>query len=147
MAKDALKIWMKVPADIRNKILNNVFCPQCRGVVRICDFSVELVSQDIVLNGFCSTCGHKVARVIEGIGIISKTAVKKGKSRCALQNYIFDVWLYGDEECREDNRTIRKIQIAGTKSLYNFARVITQAFEFQFDHCFGFYDTLKNRAD
>lgn len=58
--------------------------------------------------------------------------------------YIFDVWLFGDEHCTEAKKVIRKIQIPGSKSLYNFSRVITQAFGFQFDHCFGFYDNLKD---
>lgn len=61
--------------------------------------------------------------------------------------YIFDIWLWGDADYTESKKIIRKIQIAGTKSLYNFASVITNAFEFQFDHCFGFYDTLMDREN
>ncbi|MBI3007958.1 MAG: hypothetical protein HYY56_00300, partial [Candidatus Omnitrophica bacterium] len=73
----ALKIWMEIPADIRSKILSNVWCP----------------------------------------------------------------------DCTAEKRITRKIQIERTKSLYNFAKVITQAFGFQFDHCFGFYDTLKDKMN
>ena len=54
--------------------------------------------------------------------------------------YIFDIWLWGDAKCTMKNRIIRKIQIPGTKSLYQFARVITQAFDFDLDHCFAFYE-------
>ncbi|MBU0999509.1 plasmid pRiA4b ORF-3 family protein [Patescibacteria group bacterium] len=39
------------------------------------------------------------------------------------------------------------ILFAGTKSLYNFAKVITQAFNFYFDHCFGFYDNFQRYHD
>ena len=67
------------------------------------------------------------------------------KQKCALEYYIFNIWLWGDENYTDDKKIIRKIRIAGTKSLYNFAKVITQAFGFQFDHCFGFYDTLRDR--
>ena len=51
-SKQALNIWTAVPADIRTKILSNVFCGQCRGVVTIADYSVELIRPDIVLQGF-----------------------------------------------------------------------------------------------
>lgn len=53
-------------------------------------------------------------------------------------DYIFDVRF---EDC------LRKIQIGGEKSLYHFAEVIVQAFEFDFDHCFGFYDNFKKYHD
>jgi len=142
MAKEALKIWMELPADIRSKILSNVWCGQCMTAVTICDYSAGFDGGVVVLRGFCGTCGHKVARVLEGCG----EGLKK-TPKCALEYYIFDVWLYGDEKCTDEKRIIRKIQIAKTKSLYNFAKVITQAFGFQFDHCFGFYDTLKDKRN
>jgi len=142
-SKEVLNIWMAIPADIRSNLLSNVFCGQCLKVVTICDFNVALCGPGIVLKGFCATCGYKVARVIEGAG----TGSKKAKQKCMLEYYIFDVWLYGDENCTNEGRIIRKIQIAPTKSLYNFAKVITQAFDFEFDHCFGFYDTLKDRKN
>lgn len=53
-------------------------------------------------------------------------------------DYIFDVRL---QDC------LRKIQISGDKALYHFAKVITQAFGFYFDHCFGFYDNFKRYHD
>lgn len=142
MAKEAQKIWMELPADIRSKILSNVWCPDCRTAVTICDYSVDFDGEVVVLQGFCATCGHKVARVLEGCGDSTKRAPK-----CGLEYYIFDIWLYGDEKCTDEKRIIRKIQIAGTKNLYNFAKVITQAFGFQFNHCFGFYDSFGNLRD
>ena len=48
-SKQALGIWTAMPADIRAKIISNVFCGQCRGVVTIADYSVELVMPDVVL--------------------------------------------------------------------------------------------------
>jgi hypothetical protein len=38
------------------------------------------------------------------------------------------------------NKAMRKIKISGSRSLYEFAREITKAFGFLFDHAFGFYD-------
>jgi len=51
-----------------------------------------------------------------------------------FNNLTFDVWLLG----KNDTKIVRKIRIAGTKSLYHFAKVITKAFGFFFDHCFAF---------
>ena len=69
------------------------------------------------------------------------------KQPCALKNYIFDIQIYPRPVYDAGTEASRKIQIAGTKSLYNFARVITRAFEFEFDHCFGFYDNLRKYHD
>jgi hypothetical protein len=72
----ALKHWMAIPTDKRSLLLGNVWCPDCSKPVTICDFAMEIAGKDIVLRGFCSTCGHKVARVIEG-GAIRKKVMKK----------------------------------------------------------------------
>jgi len=66
MAKEALKIWMALPTTDRSKILSNVWCSDCRGGVTMCDYSAEFDGGVMVLRGFCATCGHKVARVLEG---------------------------------------------------------------------------------
>ena len=39
-------------------------------------------------------------------------------------------------------KNFREIEIAATASLYKFAEAINDAFGFDFDHCFGFYDKL-----
>lgn len=137
MTKEALRVWADFPADIRRKILSNVFCPQCAHAVTICDYNVTLKGQSLVLRGFCSVCGHKVARVVEEcVGCAKKT------QRGAPDNYIFEVLIIRSSVCDLKKKVIRKIQISGTKTLYNLAKVITQAFGFQFDHCFGFYDNI-----
>jgi len=38
----------------------------------------------------------------------------------------------------------RTIAIGRNKTLYYFAEAIIKAFDFEFDHSFGFYDNLKN---
>lgn len=37
----------------------------------------------------------------------------------------------------------REIEISGSSSLYTLARIINEAFDFAFDHCFGFFSRLK----
>ena len=39
-------------------------------------------------------------------------------------------------------RVYREIEIESTKSLYDLAAAIVQAFDFDFDHAFGFYSKL-----
>ena len=134
---------MDLPVDIRRKILNNVWCGQCATSVTMCDYSVAFDRGVVVLRGFCSVCGHKVARVLEGCREKSKKPRKR-----TLEYYIFDVWIAGKGGVYDfKDKVLRKIQIAGTKSLYNFAKVITQAFNFYFDHCFGFYDNFQRYHD
>gem|GEM_PF-4685006 len=35
MTKDALKLWMGLPADIRRMLLSNVWCVECRKAMTI----------------------------------------------------------------------------------------------------------------
>ena len=79
---------------------------------------------------------------------LQKHTIAFPKQPCGLKHYIFDIWIAGrGGVCDSKDKVLRKIQIAGTKSLYNFARVITQAFGFYFDHCFGFYDNFQRYHD
>lgn len=64
-----------------------------------------------------------------------------------MDYYIFDVRL---KECGMYDvaqTAIRKIKIAGSRSLYQFAKTITGAFGFLFDHAFGFYDVFGSLRD
>ena len=86
----------------------------------------------VVFKVSTGTCGHKVARFV-----ICPAPKKKPKATScpSLFTTIFDVWLYGDENCTEEDHP--QDPDTNPKTLYNFAKVITQAFGFQFDHCFG----------
>lgn len=141
-SNEALKLWQTLPADIRQLLLSSVFCGQCGKSVTMVDYHAELRGV-VVLQGFCGTCGHKVARVIDDLA----PAPKKKAKATATGLCVFDIWLYGDEHCTEKKKIIRRIQIPGSKSLYNFAKVIIDAFDFQFDHCFGFYNQLKDHRN
>jgi hypothetical protein len=61
----AKKIWQAIPADIRIKILNNVWCVKCKEMIGIGKASGKIESGMLVLRGICTRCGGEVARVIE----------------------------------------------------------------------------------
>ncbi|GAA0361911.1 DUF6155 family protein [Bacillus horti] len=61
----AMSKWLKVPEDARQKYISNVWCGRCLGTTTIRDFSIQLDTYGIILQGSCSNCGHQVARVIE----------------------------------------------------------------------------------
>jgi hypothetical protein len=61
----ARKIWEQIPKDLRLKILNNVWCPQCRKAVTININSARIVDGDLLLQGTCAICRGKVARLVE----------------------------------------------------------------------------------
>ena len=46
-----------------------------------------------------------------------------------------------------DKKIYRAVEINGDKSLCNFAKLITEVFNFDFDHAFGFYNNIKNTYD
>ncbi|MDF2961369.1 MAG: hypothetical protein K0S39_3104 [Paenibacillus sp.] len=61
------KKWLKLPLNVRNRIIANVWCGRCSNVVSIRDFSVLNDKSGVVLEGSCSACGHPVARVVEDV--------------------------------------------------------------------------------
>lgn len=155
MSQEAKNRWLAEPENIRKRLESNVYCWRCQDMVTIRKgYDVVYKGGVVALEGFCSTCGNKVARVLDGLEEKlpkkSKTTKTKrvarqtlAKGKPALRYFIFNVWMHGDYPPTKEKRIIRKIQIAETKSLYNFAKVITQAFEFYFDHCFGFYSDFE----
>jgi hypothetical protein len=63
--EDAMSQWLKIPEPIRQKLIHNVWCAECSNGTSIENFSVQPDKHGIVLQGSCSKCGHKVARLIE----------------------------------------------------------------------------------
>jgi hypothetical protein len=44
------------------------------------------------------------------------------------------------------SKIYRELEIAGTHSLYALAQAIVRFFDFDLDHAFGFYSTLKGNV-
>lgn len=64
--KPARQRWESIPANIRQRLLANVWCGHCGHEVTITDFSGTIKGQDLLLIGRCASCRGEVARVIEG---------------------------------------------------------------------------------
>jgi hypothetical protein len=61
----AATLWGTVPEEAKDRVLKNVFCVKCRGVVEIVNFTGAEENGDIILTGQCAKCGHEVVRDIE----------------------------------------------------------------------------------
>ena len=64
--RPARQRWESIPSDIRQRLLVNVWCGQCRREVTIANFSGTVKGGDLLLVGKCAECHGHVARVIEG---------------------------------------------------------------------------------
>lgn len=64
--KPARQRWESIPADIRQRLLSNVWCGHCRFKTTITNFSGATKGGDLLLVGKCAECHGDVARVIEG---------------------------------------------------------------------------------
>lgn len=64
--KPARQRWESIPADIRQRLLSNVWCGQCRHETTITNFNGTIKGRDLLLVGKCAECHGDVARVIEG---------------------------------------------------------------------------------
>ena len=58
--------WESIPTDIRQGLLTNVWCDQCRHAVTIVNFNGIIKGGDLLLVGKCAECQDDVARMIEG---------------------------------------------------------------------------------
>jgi len=66
LTPQAKKLWDKVPKEVQVKLLNNVYCSQCKKMVGIGNVEGFVDRDDLILKGICTACGGAVARVIEG---------------------------------------------------------------------------------
>jgi len=62
---EANKKWLSIPADFRQMLIRNVFCGHCLDTVQIEKYIIKDFRDTIVLEGKCTKCGNKVARVID----------------------------------------------------------------------------------
>lgn len=60
----AIQKWKRIPKNIQELLLNNVFCSKC-GVTTIVEYSMHIDKSSILLKGKCKKCGGQVARLIE----------------------------------------------------------------------------------
>ncbi|RXT01944.1 hypothetical protein [Ammoniphilus sp. CFH 90114] len=56
--------WRKLPKDIQELLINNVFCSAC-GVTTIVDYTLHDDKMGILLKGKCKKCDKEVARFVE----------------------------------------------------------------------------------
>jgi hypothetical protein len=64
--KPARRRWESIPADIRQRLLSNVWCAHCSHETTITNFTGTIKAGDLLLVGQCAECQGDVARVIEG---------------------------------------------------------------------------------
>jgi len=64
--KKAMQRFNEIPDDIKPKILSNVYCTNCRSMVKIVEFEASIEDNDLILRGKCERCSNKVVRLIEG---------------------------------------------------------------------------------
>jgi hypothetical protein len=64
--RPARQRWESIPADIRQRLLANVWCGQCHREVTITNFTGTIKGGSLLLVGKCAECHGDVARVIEG---------------------------------------------------------------------------------
>ena len=64
--KPARQRWESIPVDIRQRLLPNVRCGQCRHETTITNFSGTIKGGDLLLVGQCAERRSDVSWVIEG---------------------------------------------------------------------------------
>jgi hypothetical protein len=67
MMNRAEEAWSAFPDTAKQVILHNVWCGNCRGSTEIIGYEPVANGKSLVLEGVCSKCGHRVARVVDDI--------------------------------------------------------------------------------
>ena len=62
----AQMLWEAIPQYFQERVLHNVWCPHCRDMTTMTDFTGEVHGRSLILRGTCVSCRGKVARVLEG---------------------------------------------------------------------------------
>ena len=62
----AKKFWNNLPSQTKIKILNNVWCGGCQASTSIAVEMMSIKGGDLLLEGKCTKCNGRVARLIEG---------------------------------------------------------------------------------
>jgi len=60
----AVQKWAKLPRNIQELLVNNVFCSAC-GVTTIIKYTLHDDIFGVLLKGKCKKCGLNVARLVE----------------------------------------------------------------------------------
>lgn len=60
----AAQKWAKIPKNIQQLIINNVFCSTC-GVTTIVEYTFSDDKFGILVIGKCKKCGNDVRRLVE----------------------------------------------------------------------------------
>jgi len=63
---EAQQFWDKISNQTKQKILANVWCTRCGVGVAMIRITGTIQGESLVLHGHCASCGHLVARVLEG---------------------------------------------------------------------------------
>jgi hypothetical protein len=63
---EAQQFWNKISNQTKQKILANVWCTRCCVGVAMIGIAGTVEDESLVLRGHCASCGHLVARVLEG---------------------------------------------------------------------------------
>jgi hypothetical protein len=63
---EAERRWEMIAPENKMRLLNTVWCSHCCGTRSIGRVHGEIVGPCLVLSGICTTCGEKIARVLEG---------------------------------------------------------------------------------
>ena len=64
----AQSMWDSVAHSAQQQVLTHVWCVQCRQAVTMVHVGGTIKEGDLILQGRCSACGHRVLRLMESDG-------------------------------------------------------------------------------
>ena len=65
LSQEAMQRWNTIDDDIKQILLENVYCSKCKDTVKIVNFDASVMDDDLILKGKCAVCNNNVVRLIE----------------------------------------------------------------------------------
>gem|GEM_PF-2284389 len=112
-------IWKSIPQPVRLKLLNNVYCVECKQMTGVGNIKMTVKGGDLIINGSCTSCGGNVARLIE----VTPDARKKLKAPTtppAMGNHNPDI--SGLVSFRSDTKAADLINSVGKLKMNSFGQ-------------------------
>jgi len=112
-------LWEAIPKPLRLKLLNNVYCSDCKKTTGVGDIKMTVESGDLIISGICTKCGTKVARLVESApdALAKKT---KSTSRQLPDDHNPDIsYLI---QFRSDTKAADLLRSVGTLKMKSFGK-------------------------
>ncbi len=112
-------LWESIPQSARLSLLNNVYCGECKKSTGVGNIKMTVEGGNLIINGICTSCGSKVARLVESKAEIPP---KKTRSPHPRSSDVNNLDISDLIQFRSDTKAADLINNIGTLKMKSFGK-------------------------